>query len=464
MSVIPGSSSPETLLGTPGDDLITAYQGNDVVYAFGGVDTVYGGAGNDSLTGGTGNDLLFGESGDDTLVSSGDTDQMFGGIGNDLLFVNDINYDGQSTAFGGKGDDTLALFDITGGHADGGDGIDLVLLSTQQQTDLYVDLATQTLDGHGTYAHVSFTSMERLQILATAGNDTILAGDYADRIMAGGGHNLVDARGGDDFVSYVARDANTLEGGAGNDVLSVSSGNSSLYFIVSGSDGRVDDGGLSVITGFESYAAYGGQFADIAAFSGGNDTFRGARGEDTAYGLDGRDILCGQQGYDLLYAGAGRDDVYGGSGNDSLYGGDGSDFLGGGAGADLVFGGAGDDRIRFYQTDDTVTGGDGADVFLFTLPQAGSETVTDFASGTDHLRFTGAYVAADLHSGPLNASQLSLDDPVGSTGQFVQSYDSGSDTTTLRWFPHGSDVNGGVTTYVTFLGHVTLTVDDFQVI
>lgn len=171
MTVIPGTTDPEALLGTPDGDLITAYGGNDTVYGFSGNDTVYGGAGDDSLEGQFGNDLLFGEAGNDSLISGGDSDQLFGGDGNDVLFLG---------------------------------GLD--------NSSLFVDLATETLDGHGAFDHVTFEGMERLIVLSNGGDDSIYGGAPNDDIQVGSGHNIVAAKDGDDRVSYVALGASTLMG------------------------------------------------------------------------------------------------------------------------------------------------------------------------------------------------------------------------------------------------------------
>ena len=136
--------------------------------------------------------------------------------------------------------------------------------------------------------------------------------------------------------------------------------------------GRVDDGSLSVITGFERYEARGGSLSDIASLGAGNDTFRGGAGNDTGFGMDGRDFLMGITGDDVLYGGGGNDKLYGGAGQDTLDGGDGNDVINGGKGQDIR------------------TGGAGADVFVFGLTEDSLDTITDFTSGEDHIRYAAA--------------------------------------------------------------------------
>lgn len=466
MSVITGTPDPEAHPGTPFDDLITAFGGNDSVYAFGGNDLIYGGQGDDSLLGQFGNDTVYGEQGNDRLEAGGDTDQLFGGEGNDFIMVNDINYDGLSTAYGGADDDVVAIFGSAHGTAYGGDGIDLLLLSGLSGDPLFVDLSTQTLNGNGSYPGVTFDSFERLYVFTGSGNDSIYAGDYSDDLNVGQGDNIVDAKGGDDTVRYITRGTSTLEGGAGTDTLQIFNGSAAIYFIYDQFEGDIDDGQGSVITGFERFEVYGAGANDIAGFGIGNDLFRGRRGNDTAFGFDGNDRLYGDAGSDSLDGGTGNDTIYGGRHADTIYGGAGDDFIGAGndLGGDVVYGGDGNDRMRFGLGDDTATGGAGQDTFLFTLNQTGVTTITDFETGVDELRFKGIYLPSGLETGALDPSRLSIGGAVGTEAQFVLTYDADTNFTSLTWDTNGETPAGGSYIYVLFTGNVTLDASDVLIV
>lgn len=107
-------------------------------------------------------------------------------------------------------------------------------------------------------------------------------------------------------------------------------------------------------------------------------------------GTDDHDHLNGSSGRDVLRGGSGNDKMWGGSGNDDLAGGRGDDLLVGGFGADRVAGGSGNDVIlsrsdsgemvaaqdgttRIFgaetaalgRSNDTLSGGSGADTFRF---------------------------------------------------------------------------------------------------
>lgn len=80
---------------------------------------------------------------------------------------------------------------------------------------------------------------------------------------------------------------------------------------------------------------------------------------------------------------AGADTLYG---IENLYGGMGSDSLTGSAVANMIDGGLGNDVINGLAGYDTLTGGLGADKFVFSNKEAlAYDSITDFASGTDHV-------------------------------------------------------------------------------
>ncbi|WP_432542169.1 ExeM/NucH family extracellular endonuclease [Kineococcus sp. SYSU DK002] len=83
-----------TIVGTPGDDVLTGTNGRDVIAGLGGDDVVTGGNGDDVLCGGDGDDVLRGGNGDDVLLGGAGDDALHGENGSDRLS-------------GGAGDDVL---------------------------------------------------------------------------------------------------------------------------------------------------------------------------------------------------------------------------------------------------------------------------------------------------------------------------------------------------------------------
>ena len=118
-----------TILGTPGNNMLTGTAGRDVIAGLGGNDTLNGlggndvlcgGEGNDTLRGGSGGDLLFGEPGNDWLFAGPGQDRLFGQRGRDQMFGGPDN----DELLGGPDDDVLngeANRDVCdgGGHVQG---------------------------------------------------------------------------------------------------------------------------------------------------------------------------------------------------------------------------------------------------------------------------------------------------------------------------------------------------------
>jgi Ca2+-binding RTX toxin-like protein len=110
--VINGAGSDDILLGNWGDDVLRGNAGNDVLVGSGGDDTLfgntgydqlYGKSGDDVLIGGQGDDLLFGGMDNDNISGSEGDDKLFGGLGDDIIFGGD----GNDRLLGGGGSDTL---------------------------------------------------------------------------------------------------------------------------------------------------------------------------------------------------------------------------------------------------------------------------------------------------------------------------------------------------------------------
>ena len=123
-----------------------------------------------------------------------------------------------------------------------------------------------------------------------------------------------------------------------------------------------------------------------------DDMIDGRGGDVQINGYDGDDTLIGGQGGDVLAGGHGSDALHGDDGDDILSGGTGHDTLMGGAGDDVLIdtdlerdylnGGEGDDSIHIYGAD-VMTGGDGADTFVYR--DVGDEPIeiTDFDPTVD---------------------------------------------------------------------------------
>ncbi len=174
---ISGEAGDDILSGRGGPDTLDGGEGDDVLYGLGGPDTMSGGPGNDQLVGHGGPDVMDGGTGDDFLSGGGAPDTMYGGEGNDDMH-------------GGGGPDQM----------DGGPGNDILLGEGGPDTM------------HGGEGHD--------EIYGGGGPDTIYGDEGHDAIYGGGGPDVIDGGAGDDIlVGGGAGDVFHFEGFEGNDTI-----------------------------------------------------------------------------------------------------------------------------------------------------------------------------------------------------------------------------------------------------
>jgi Ca2+-binding RTX toxin-like protein len=337
---------------------------NNIIFAMGGNDTVYAGAGDDFIDGGDGSDLIYGGAGNDSLRDYGNgSDTLAGGSGNDLYCI-------------------VSNGDLVVENA--GEGIDTV----ETQID-----------------YVLGANVENL-ILNYGANGT---GNELDNVISDGtgANNLISGEGGND----------TVYGGAGNDTIYGGDGNDSI-------DGGADNdfitgdaGNDTVLGGDGADSLYGGNGKDLIRGGNGNDFIGGDAGDDQMFGDAGDDQMFGGNGADSIFGGTGNDLLSGECGNDVLHGDEGDDTIYGGAGKDSILGGNGNDTLITGQGNDVLTGGSGNDMFNFEAPYGqpgynaatvGTATITDFASGSDHIGLSSCLFGGFGYYGTLQASDFAI--------------------------------------------------------
>jgi Ca2+-binding RTX toxin-like protein len=152
-----------------------------------------------------------------------------------------------------------------------------------------------------------------------------------------------------------------------------------------------------------------------ASGGGGNDTILGTAGQNHISGGFGNDTLQGLAGNDFLHGDEGNDTIQGGADNDWMSGGVGDDSLDGGAGTNdiagfmLPEGMVGDLRVvngtganAGMLVVQRVNGGTVEDLFLVSVDQSGTATVTGINSAA-HLGTDTISGVEQLHFFPQNA-------------------------------------------------------------
>lgn len=453
MAVIEGTAAAETLQGTDEKDVIYGYGGADTITGWSGGDTIYGGGGNDRITMGdtthTGGNRAYGGAGNDLIYAGSDRDRLYGGAGDDFIFLGFERGQFKNLfGYGGAGDDRFWVSSYSSATIEGGDGTDSMILMRMQGGAVTVRESggswtiVQAADNWYVTSDVvvTATGVENLTLYGSYFDDDVISGAGDDVLILGTGRNYADAGAGNDFVSYLSSGANTMIGGLGDDTLSVGLAGAP-YFVV-GQDGTADDGMLSEISGFEHYHVSGSYSHDYIALGEGNDMTYRSRGHDTMIGNGGNDTLNGGAGDDQLFGGAGNDVLRGGPGLDALFGGDGDDKLFLNSGAGVAYGGDGNDRIEVGADESTLYGGAGRDKFVVGNHLGQASLVMDFITGEDRIQIRSAVL--DDYAGPtgrLAAGMLVFGAADLAGGQFVLTYDGGSDRTHLWWDRDGSSGN-----------------------
>ncbi len=381
-SAAPSKATSSGLIGTPGPDTLNGTSG---------ADKMFGRAGDDILSGFEGKDILNGESGNDTLSGGAGGDVLNGGA--DIDFADYFNQIGSVTV-------NLKKPSENKGEAKG---------------DTYISI--EGVNGSG----------------------------FADKLTGDDNPNAIYARSGDDFVFGLAGSDNlygqvgndVLEGGAGDDVID---GGANFDFASYANASNGVTAGIStpslLMTGDAKGDIYvsiegiiGSKFADILIAAttvgttliggAGDDILSGDSGGDILEGGLGKDTLRGNGGYDSVTYGLAKKAVTVNLANSALNKGEaaGDTFqsiegLGGSNFKDKLTGNDIGNIINGGLGSDTLTGGAGADAFVFSSALSKTknvDTITDFTVGQDviWLENTGVFSSLTI-AGFLSSANFSL--------------------------------------------------------
>lgn len=384
-SVIAASSTLTTTAAsstTTGNTL--NYNGSAVTTAT-KVQNVTGSAGTDTIIGGSGNDILVGGDSADKLTGGAGVDSLSGGAGDDLIYVDTaaqfVSLASAETVSGGSGNDTLVFatgvgFTVAAADLAAINSVEtLQFLSTASNDTVTLTDAVFTANGA--------TSLKIDAAAVTSGNFGLAASalSAANSVTvtrtnngADGGDSIVFGAGNDVLkvaTSILDNTTTTLTGGTGNDTITLTETGQTVTM-------------TALTTGFEKID-FG---ADIAAAI---TTVDANVASGVTFTVDGAALITTNA---LTFNGSAELD-----GKFTMTGGAAADVLTGGALADTISGGSGADTITGGKAADSLTGGAGADVFAYTSASVTDstgttyDTITDFTTTSDKIKMTLDYSA-----------------------------------------------------------------------
>lgn len=330
---------------------------------FVGVENVTTGAGADTLTGSIADNILRGGAGADVIDGHFGDDTLFGDAGDDrLVFTEDASNRGDVNVWdGGDGFDTG---DFSGFHS-------------AIQVDLTANHEAFSRDGTTVTTGVwrVIGELDDIEgVIGTAFNDRITGDGLANTLRGGAGNDIITGGIGDDQlfgedgndVLFGRQNTDVLDGGVGDDRL-----------FIDGLDTSVIGGAGFDRVSVQAQLAVNINMSDAglerADGNGGDDIFNAANTNDSFV------ILRGFGGDDILTGGFLNDVLQGGNDDDTLVGGAGADRLFGDAGADSLSGGEGDDILFGDSADTFINGGAGTDILII---QSGSGITFNAATGS----------------------------------------------------------------------------------
>ena len=391
------------------------------------VDTLQGGAGDDTYVLSR-NDVITeaANAGTDTVIAS--LSYTLGSNLENLTLSGSANLAGTGNSL-----NNVITGNAGANRLNGGSGIDTVsYANSTAAVTIDLSLTTAQTTGFGSDVLLAF--------------ENAIGSHFNDKLTGNTLDNRLDGGLGND----------TLTGGAGNDTYVVdAAGDIVVEGVGSGTDSVISSVNWTLqptlenltLAGSTATIGNGNSANNVLIGNAANNSMNAGAGNDTVNGGAGNDSLTGSTGIDRLDGGTGNDTLVGGEGSDTYIvdssadiisetgttagdidsvvsavnwtlqptlenltlvgsvaivgnGNSANNVLGGnalgnsmnaGAGNDTVSGGAGNDTLLGGVGADVLTGGAGNDTFFFTS-LTGSDTVTDFTSGADVMRFSQTYL------------------------------------------------------------------------
>ncbi|AWM87608.1 hypothetical protein C4E04_13265 [Microvirga sp. 17 mud 1-3] len=227
---------------------------------------------------------IYASLGDDVITNSGTikgivdltkgNDTYHGELGSVLFGYISLG-DGQDSAYGGAG--TEVFYGGLGDDLiDGGGGLDTVAFDHAATVDLRLTTAQNTGEGMDTLIHIE-------NLTGSAGKDTFIGDDGANRLEGRHGDDTLTGNGGNDVLLPGAGN-NVVDGGAGIDTVSYEDRTYGVIIDLSlAGPQAVGPNHTDTLQNIEN--VIGGEAGDLLKGDAGNNVLTGGKGDDT---LDGR--------------------------------------------------------------------------------------------------------------------------------------------------------------------------------
>ncbi len=270
--------------------------------------TVDGGTGNDMILGSQGNDMLLGGDGNDFIAGNPGNDVIFLGAGTDVFQW--VPGDGSDTVEGQAGNDKMLFF---GSYAN--ENIDISANGSRVRFSRDVGNITMDLNG-----------VEQIEFRALGGADNIVVNDLTGTDLK---HIELALRGPDGGPDGQA-DSITVNGTQGDDHFGIAGDTGGLRVFglaatitIFDQDPALDQVTLNGLGGNDVISAKSLKANSVLL------TINGGAGDDVLTGSDGNDVIIGGTGNDVARMGPGDDTFVWnpGDGSDTVEGQDGADTL-----------------------------------------------------------------------------------------------------------------------------------------
>ena len=318
------------LLGTSEDNHLELIDSDSSVYGLDGKDElIISGSFNNQIFGGSGNDKLNGGSGNNLLDGGEGSDQLAGSIGDDTYVIND------------KGDIAIEL---------AGQGTDEVQSSISFLLGQYLE-------------NLTLTGVQAINATGNALNN---------RLIGNNNNNVLDGRGGADWLQGLAGDDRYFVDAPGDRVIEADNGGTDDVFAAVSFTLSENVENLT-LNGTDNNQAIGNRLSNRLVGNVGSNTLDGGAGADQMLGLAGNDIYVVDNQADsiLEQVGEGIDTiqsaisyVLGANLENLTLLGNASITAAGNQLNNWLIGNSGDNILDGRSGDDRMEGGDGGDVYL----------------------------------------------------------------------------------------------------